>query len=196
MLARATDDRDELRSVALSAALANGVELTERAIKDLLDEVAKANECAGKARIREGTRELPFEISTGSSVISGTIDWLLPVEKEFDVIDFKTGIREITKAEARAANYETQMLTYALAAESITGKNVAATNLVFPSAGIVIRHEVDDTRRNEGRRLIDDIVSRIEKCDYAVEKKPPCESCIFHINGMCWEDRLKKKRAQ
>ncbi|MFA5811463.1 MAG: 3'-5' exonuclease, partial [bacterium] len=193
MLARATDDAGELIAVAISEGLANGVDVNERSAKELVADAKKAIELAHRGRISVGFRELPFELTAEGSIISGTIDWLLPVSGGFEVIDFKTGLKEMAKAEARAEQYEMQMQAYSLAAEAITGGRVLATNLVFPSAGLTLRREMDDTRRTEARENIRRIVGGIEACDYAVAKSPPCASCIFHRNGMCWEDRMRKR---
>ncbi len=194
MLSRATKDEEELRAIALSECLANGVKANDKAIRDLVSDAAEAIEIAGASRLDEGFREMPFEISCKGSTISGTIDWLRPEGEDYEVVDFKTGLSDKTKVKERSEQYEVQMQIYALATEAMTGARVSTTNLVFPSAGVNSRQEMDDARREAAAKNIERIVAGIEAGDYAVRKKPPCENCIYHRNTMCWEDRTKTGR--
>ncbi len=192
MLARATDDEEELTAAAESECLASGVKAGDKLIADFLGDARKAIELAGAGEIGRGQRELSFEIAAGGHAISGTIDWLRPVKGGLEVIDYKTGTSDPAKVKARARQYETQMQAYALAAEALTGEDVVATRLVFPSAGEVVEQRMDDALRREARRSIERIVAGIEAQDYEIRESPPCEACIYHINGMCWEDRTRK----
>ncbi len=194
MLARSTKDEDELRAVAAAECLANGVEPNDKVIRELVADAIEAIDLAGASDLGEGFREMPFELIFGESTISGTIDWLRPADGGYEIVDFKTGIEDASKAKARAEEYELQMQAYALAAEAITHKDVAATRLVFPSAGAIVKRAMDEKRRRNAAKNIAEIVSGIEARDYAVRADPPCEGCIFHRNSMCWEDRLRKKR--
>jgi CRISPR/Cas system-associated exonuclease Cas4 (RecB family) len=109
-----------------------------------------------------------------------------------EIIDYKTGPGDVAKARTRAEQYEMQMQAYALAAEAITGEKVLATRLVFPAAGEVVTREMTTARRREARRDIERIVTGIEAHEYGIKAKPPCEGCIYHTNGMCWEDRTRR----
>ncbi len=192
LLAAATEDDEELRALARAEAFAAGISPAKRELQEFVGIARKAIELSGRERLAQGLRELPFEYAVNGSLISGTIDWLLPAEGGLEIVDFKTGLAESARAEARAAQYEVQLQAYALAAEAITGEPVAATSLVFPEAGSLVRHAWDAKRRESGQRAIARICGGIAACDYAVPAAPPCESCIFHRNAMCWEDRTRK----
>lgn len=188
MLMRATRDEQELRAQAHSEALRIGVYLEEALMQKLLADVKTAITLAGEEDIEAGYRELPFELFAGTSTISGTIDWLKPASSGFEIIDYKTGTEKASALQAKAEQYEMQMQAYALAAETITGKEVKATKLIFPSAGEIVMQRMDNARRTLARSNIADIVNGIEQRDYKIKAKPPCKGCIFHRNGMCWEN--------
>jgi ATP-dependent helicase/nuclease subunit A len=191
MLARATEDEEELVSAARSESLASGVHTGDKLMEKLLCDVKTAITLVDKENIGTGFRELPFEIRAGTSAISGTIDWLKPVPGGYDIVDYKTGTEKASALKAKTEHYEMQMQAYALAAESITGAEVMATRLVFPSAGKVLSRKMDSARREAARNNIERVARGIENCDYEIKTKPPCEGCIFHRNAMCWEDRCR-----
>jgi len=189
MLRRATGDEAELTAAARSECLASGVKAGDKLMARLLEDARRAMELLGADELGRGQRELPFEIAAGEHKISGTIDWLRPVKGGLEVIDYKTGTTEPAKARERARQYETQMQAYALAAEALTGEEVVATKLVFTSAGEVVERRMDAASRRDSRKSIDRIVAGIGAQDYEIKARPPCEGCIYHVNGMCWEDR-------
>lgn len=187
MLARASEDEEELTAAAESECLAQGVSAAR--IKEFMADAKAAIRLAGPEDIDKGERELPFEIRAGESTISGTIDWLRPVKGGLEIVDYKTGTEKKAKLQSKAEQYEIQMQAYSLAAETITGESVVATTLVFPAAGRVVRREMTAARRRAAGDNIERIVAGIEARDYEIKVKPPCEGCIFKRNSMCWEKR-------
>jgi len=195
MLARATDDAGQLEAAARAACLANGVAVSEKRIRELVDTAAKAVELDG-GDPTGGFRELPFELMVAGATISGTIDWLRPVGGGYEIVDYKTGTSEGSRASARAEHYEVQMQAYALAAEAMIADTVVATKLVFPSAGKSIVRRMDAARRDEARRNIGRIVVGISAHRYDVPKRPPCDGCVFKRNAMCWEAKYARKAGK
>jgi ATP-dependent helicase/nuclease subunit A len=215
MLARASEDEEELAAAARSECLVQGVSAGEKRMKDFMGDARAAIRLAGQKEIAKGARELPFEIRAGASTISGTIDWLKPVGGGLEIVDYKTGTEKKAKLEGKAEQYEVQMQAYSLAAETIAGQDVVATTLVFPAANDVVRREMTPARRKAARSNIETIVAGIEARDYeinpeqippsragsrrvdtelsrSIKVKPPCEGCIYKRNGMCWESRKKR----
>ncbi len=190
MLAQATGERSALEAAAKSACLASGVAIDSKRLDRLVADALGAIELAGADGIEGGFRELPFEMRFREHTISGTLDWLKPTADGFEIIDYKTGTEKVSKLASKEDQYEVQMQLYSLAAEAITGKKVVATSLVFPAAGRVLKREMDAKRRKAAAQNVEAIVAGIESRDYKIKAKPPCESCIYMRNGMCWERRM------
>ncbi len=191
-LSHAIDDEDELCSIIRAECLKSGAFPDKHMVTRAIKETQKAIDLAGQEEIGQGIREFPFEWQITDATVSGSIDWLKPDEEGLCIIDFKTGEVDQKRLKTRAQEYDLQLKAYSLAAEAITGEKVIATNLIFPGANLTLPSPMTDKRRDEGRKRIVRIIESIGKRDFKVRKDPPCRTCAFHKNSMCWEDRIKE----
>ncbi len=132
-----------LESLIRRACLANGVDASEKAlsaVRKVIDPFLKTDLAKNLGR---GKRELPFEWEIDGRLIIGSVDWLLDDNKNLRIIDFKTDRLDKSEINERAKMYELQMIIYALASESATGKNIESTSLVFLSPGRSSHHSGD-----------------------------------------------------
>jgi CRISPR/Cas system-associated exonuclease Cas4 (RecB family) len=136
--------------------------------------------------IGEGRRELRFDWRFENSIINGSIDWLKPEEDGFSIVDFKTDTIAKDEVERRAAEYDLQLVTYALAVAEATGKKVSRTALYFLEPDALFSRPMDAVRANEGKEKLRKIIASIRNEIFDIEKKtPPCRKCPYKHNGMC-----------
>ncbi|OQA62297.1 MAG: ATP-dependent DNA helicase PcrA [bacterium ADurb.Bin270] len=175
-----------LESLVRRACLANGVGASEKAltaVHKVIDPFLKTDFAKNLGR---GKRELPFEWEIDGNLIIGSIDWLLDDNKNLRIIDFKTDRLNKNEINERAKMYELQMIIYALASESATGKKIESTSLIFLDPGEVHITPVTDERRNLGTGQILDIISKIENGRFGKNTDAPCARCPYKHNRICW----------
>lgn len=178
------------------ACLKNGILPEKRALHGIRRAVESALALPFARRLGEGRREVRFDWTLRGSLISGSIDWMLPADGGWEIVDFKTDDVDEGRAPERARDYALQLVCYALAAEAATGERVAATSLAFLTPGVVICTPMDDARRAEGKARIEAIIDAIGSGRMMASTAPPCRSCPYHHNGLCWEDRLRPQREE
>ena len=90
-----------------------------------------------RARAAEARyHEVPFAVEIGGAVVSGAMDLLIVERDGVVVVDFKTdSVAAEEELARRAAAYRRQVLTYAVAADTLLCKPVKEVVLCFVSAG-------------------------------------------------------------
>jgi ATP-dependent helicase/nuclease subunit A len=191
-LAAAIAEPHELHEILRAQCCACGLFPEEGNLRHAAKQVQRAIDLGGRERLAEGHREFPFEWRVEGRTVVGSIDWLRPAAGGLEVVDFKTGDLKAQRVPERAEAYSLQLIAYALAAEAATGTPVLATTLIFPGPGEVVAEEVDARRRREGMARIRAILAGIDAGDMAVREHPPCPTCPYHHNALCWEDRASR----
>lgn len=137
--------------------------------------------------------ELPFVMRLGDALVRGAIDFLGRDTAGWHVVDYKTD-RMAARSElaARAKSYALQMQAYAAAAAQAGIQPVVDTALLFLRSDDVVTTPITPQDAASVREEISGIIARIAQEDWDVGRSPPCKTCPYHHNGMCWEDRLKK----
>lgn len=138
-----------------------------------------------------GERETRFDWRIGNDTVTGYIDWYRETPEGLEVVDFKTDQVDQAGVTRRALEYELQMISYALALEHAKGAHVCTTALVFLTPNVTKRTEVDNKRRDEGLRRLEQIIGCIKHNNFEIAGiVPPCEKCFYHHNRFCWKDRI------
>ena len=184
--------QEELAGFIRAACVENSVAPTSDFVRRIERQVKAAEKLSGRDS-GVGFRELAFEWRVGNSIVKGSIDWLKRAEGGLEIVDFKTGDMEADRAGERAASYDLQLVAYALAAEALTGERVLSTRLVFTGPGKAIEAGMTDERRRRGLARIEGIIESVNRGEFSPPHRAPCETCPYHQNRMCWEDRLKRK---
>lgn len=140
--------------------------------------------------------ELPFVMRMGDTLVRGTIDFLGRDAAGWHVVDYKTD-RMAARSElaARAKSYALQMQAYAAAATHAGLQPVVDTTLLFLRGDDVVTTPITPQDAASVREEMAGIMKKIEEENWDVGRSPPCKTCPYHHNGMCWEDRLKKDRV-
>lgn len=137
--------------------------------------------------------EQPFSLRIGAAIVHGTVDFLGKDGKGWHITDYKTD-RLAAKSEltARAKSYDLQMLAYAGAATLAGLTPLISTTLLFLRLHAPVTAAVAEGVDVHARRTLQGVIGQIEAKNWEVGRSPPCRSCPYHHNGMCWEDRLRK----
>jgi len=156
---------------------------TLREIEGPLEVFAKSDVAK---QIGEGNRELRFDWQFEGSIITGSIDWLKPLDGGFAIFDFKTDEIEPSAVEKRSAEYDLQLTTYALAVMAATGKPVKETSLYFLGPDILHTTPMDDKRAAGGMQKLKTIIAGIKGEKFDIGDKPAtCYKCPYSYNKMC-----------
>jgi len=136
--------------------------------------------------IDSGRREVRFDWRFGNAVITGSIDWLRQTKNGFEIIDFKTDSIDASEVKERAAEYDLQLVTYAMAANAALGAPISSTALYFLEPDIIFSESMNERRAKEGQSRIKRIIEHIINDEFNVGSiKPPCYKCPYKRNGMC-----------
>lgn len=140
--------------------------------------------------------ELPFVMRLGDTLVRGTIDFLGQDAAGWHVVDYKTD-RMAARSEvvARAKSYTLQMQAYAAAATQAGLQPMVDTTLLFLRSDDVVTTPITPKDAAAVQDHILGIIAQIAQEDWDVGRNPPCKTCPYHHNGMCWEDRLRKDWA-
>lgn len=139
-----------------------------------------------------GKREVSFDWKVKEdAIVSGKIDWIREKNGGWEIVDFKTDRVRHQHVEKIAQTYALQLALYALALEATTGKEVTRTSLFFLEPGKVFSVPHDDATRKATRERLHRILKRLSSGNTSIGKTlPPCGTCSYHHNKMCWLDRL------
>lgn len=150
-----------------------------------------------RARQWTDTRmELPFVMRLGDNLLRGTIDFLGRDAAGWHVVDYKTDrLAARSELAARAKSYALQMQAYAAAATQAGLQPVVDTTLLFLRSDDTITTAIIPKDAAAVRGQMAEIMKKIAGENWKPGPQPPCKTCPYHHNGMCWEDRLKKDRA-
>jgi len=140
--------------------------------------------------VNEDRREWPFQYrlldaAAGQPVVwlSGQIDRLLFYsDGTLGILDYKTDWLERDQLQQKAAHYRLQIAGYALAAETIWGRQVRDARLYFARQGEIVPIAVDrqslDQARTELQTMAEFIRSHQQEADY-VCRTEQCGLCPF-----------------
>lgn len=180
-----------------STCLANGIEPNTRIIDSIRTNIASALAMPYIQNIESGRHELRFDWRYLNRTITGSIDWMRESGDQLEIIDFKTDRVDGANADELARNYEMQLITYALAAEAATGKEVCKTTLIFLRPQIVHHTDMTSLRREAAAAKIKSIMEAIESREFTIHSANhlPCNRCPYHHNSTCWLDRMREGRV-
>ncbi len=169
------DIKDLIKAACLNAQ----VNPSQKSIHDIEKSILGFLQNDLAKEIDQGERELDFDWKFENTIITGTIDWLKPLNNDFEIIDFKTD--QITKQEAeeQAKAYELQLATYALAL------NVKKTKLYFLEPDVIWSMDVTKQRAHNYKLKLKEIINNIKQEKFEINKEAPCIKCPFYRNGIC-----------
>lgn len=186
----ATSQNEELTSIIKTECIACGIFPDEESTNIIKHAIDSALQLPIISKLLEGEREIHFDWRVGDKIITGAIDWLIPKNNGYEIVDFKTDDVEKERIPERATYYDLQMVCYALAIKAATGKEVLATTIAFLKPKAIHTTQMNQHRQEQGSEKISSIISSITKKNFSIQGIPPCITCPYHHNGMCWEDRL------
>lgn len=136
--------------------------------------------------------ETPFILSIGDSFIRGTIDFLGRDNQGWHIVDYKTDrLASAKEMPTRAASYQLQMTAYAAAVQCAGLAPLMDTTLLFLRIDDIVRQPVSSDATESAIKTMSEIITQISAQHWQVRETPPCRTCPYHHNGMCWEDQLK-----
>lgn len=162
-----------------------------------LDEVRNLCERALSYHRAQGWLEMhvetAFSITIGHAIVRGTIDFLGRTANGWHLVDYKTDQLAAKSVMAEhAKNYHLQMTTYALAATRAGLTPLIDTTLLFLRLDAPVNMGLDGQTITASAHDIDKIIAAIAAEKWEAGINPPCRTCPYHHNGLCWEDKLKK----
>ncbi len=176
----------DIEALIVSECFATSVIADRRTLKEIERPLAAFAANPVSREISKGSRELRFDLNLDGKIVTGSIDWLRPVKDGYAVVDFKTDMIGKNDVDARAAEYELQLTTYAIAAETATGRPVKETSLYFLEPDIIHTRPMTSERATNVRKRITDIIGSIESGKFGLGSgTPPCYKCYYRQNGMC-----------
>lgn len=143
-------------------------------------------------RWQEFHTEVPFVMRLRDTLLHGTIDFLGRSQTGWHINDYKTD-RLAAKAsvQERAKSYTLQMQAYAAAATQAGLTPLVDTTLLFLRTDSAVTQTVSPTDGAAVIQTMNCIIENIKTENWDTGPTPPCTTCPFHHNQMCWEDRLK-----
>ena len=132
-------------------------------------------------------RELAFvHLDAGGHVLHGQIDLAASSEDEVVLLDVKTNQDGGDGIEATAERYAIQRAAYVRAVEAIGPSRVARFVFQFSRAARQVSCVIDDPLRNDGQRLVGDLLGRLGVGTPALAASPTeCEYCGYRRVGWC-----------
>ncbi len=183
ILEKYSGDKSSFEGMTASTCLANKVLPSEWINCYVKSAVQNLEEHPLGKRLNEGRREVRFDWKVGNTIITGSIDWLLPEGEGFHIVDFKTDALPAGLIAKKAEEYELQMTCYALAAESATNKTVLSTSLMFLCAGETHSAAMTAMRRDASIKLIEESIQGIADGLSDRLASHHCERCPYR--GRC-----------
>lgn len=136
--------------------------------------------------------EVPFVMRLDTTLLHGTIDFLGRNNSGWHIVDYKTDrLAAKSSAQERSMNYALQMQAYAAAAIQAGITPLTDTTLLFLRTDNAVSQPVSSTDPAATLLTMNRILENIQAENWDVGPTPPCKTCPFHHNAMCWEDRLK-----
>ncbi len=135
----------------------------------------------------DGYREVPFQWNFNDTFINGSIDWLIVDNDEhIHIVDFKTDRIDKTQVHEKAAEYNMQMICYALALHHALNQPIAETVLVFLHAQYVVHTAFSANWQAHSEKMVSDIITKIHDKNFTttIENKP-CKRCRYAHNKFC-----------
>ncbi len=140
--------------------------------------------------------EVSFVMRLGDTLLRGAIDFLGRNTTGWHIVDYKTDhLASKSAAQERAGNYTLQMRAYAAASTQAGITPLLDTTLLFLRTDTAITTPVTEADAATTTETMGCILDGISREDWTVGSAPPCVTCPFHHNQMCWEDRLKSYPA-
>lgn len=126
---------DELEHLVQSAALMEGVHLSQGEQRDLVRIIAPYLESDFFKRIQSARsrihREMDFALPVGPFVINGTVDHVFVDDAGLEIVDFKSNWIRPEEVQTEGAKYQWQLMAYAWAMEKVFQKKVVKAQAYF-----------------------------------------------------------------
>ncbi|PIR20661.1 MAG: hypothetical protein COV45_04980 [Deltaproteobacteria bacterium CG11_big_fil_rev_8_21_14_0_20_47_16] len=136
--------------------------------------------------------EVPFVLQLGENTINGTIDFIGQDSEGWHIVDYKTDrLASHKDIPERAKSYELQMMAYAIAAQKSELAPIKDVTLLFLRLNQSVLFPITEQVMTTAQLQIREVATAIGIPNAASTKAPPCRTCPYHHNHMCWEDRLK-----
>ncbi len=136
--------------------------------------------------------ETPFVLKVGDSLVRGTIDFLGQDAQGWHIVDYKTDkLATAADMPKRAASYQLQMAAYAAAAHCAGLTPLLDTTLLFLRIDDAVTQAITTDTAQTAIATLSEIIAQITTQRWDIGPTPPCRTCPYHHNGMCWEDQLK-----
>lgn len=140
----------------------------------------------------EWRMEVPFVMRLDKALLHGTIDFLGRNESGWHIVDYKTDrLAAKSSAQERAKSYTLQMQAYASAATQADITPLADTTLLFLRTDNAVSQPVAPKDTTATLLTMNRILENIRTENWDAGPTPPCKTCPFHHNAMCWKDRLR-----
>lgn len=136
--------------------------------------------------------ETPFVLKVGGSFVRGTIDFLGRDDQGWHIVDYKTDkLATAADMPKRAASYHLQMAAYAAATHHAGITPLQDTTLLFLRIDDTVTEAVTKMTTPSAITTMSEIIFQISAQQWDIKPTPPCRTCPYHHNGMCWKDQLK-----
>lgn len=136
--------------------------------------------------------EVPFVMRLSGTLLHGTIDFLGRNTTGWHIVDYKTDrLAAKSSVKEHAKSYTLQMQAYAVAATQAGITPLLDTTLLFLRTDSAVSQPASSADATATIQTMNCILGNIKKETWDTGPNPPCTTCPFHHNKMCWEDRLK-----
>lgn len=136
--------------------------------------------------------EVPFVMRLDTALLHGTIDFLGRNNTGWHILDYKTDrLAAKSSVQERAKSYALQMQAYSAATTQAGITPLLDTTLLFLRIDGRVTQPVTPKDCEAAIHTMNCILENIKKETWDAGPNPPCKTCPFHHNKMCWEDRLK-----
>lgn len=137
--------------------------------------------------------ETAFSMKLNDAIVHGTVDFLGRDAQGWHIVDYKTD-RLAAKSELaeRARSYHLQLMAYARAATKAGVTPITDTTLLFLRLNAPVTEIVTEAALAAADDEMATIIAKSDAENGATGKTPPCRTCPYHHNGLCWEDKLRK----
>ena len=129
-------------------------------------------------------REWEFIAELEDSMVRGSIDLWFEDAEGLAVVDYKTDTLSAKDVPERAAEYETQLATYALALQKALGKRPEWGYLHFLRPNVIWKVRLDDGRVEQAASLIRELRDAQDWQEFEMKPGPKCQRCQY-FKGMC-----------